>query len=245
MLGLCCVSASLLARPHLLTLPLLAAWTWGLVAARERGQAPSCWLIALMPLWANLHGSFAFGLALAGALAVEAVIETQNRKKAVLSWGIFLLGATAASAATPFGFHTLLFPFQLSAMQGLNYIGEWQASDFSHLSPLDAGTVGQPVRAGQRPSENRRRIRLLLFLGLTWLALSHQRHQMLLGVTAPILLTPFLAKTWPAKDENPSPLFGRLAGLALAALVVVRLIVPVVRGDDPRSPVSALGAPAA
>ena len=37
-LGLSCVSASLLARPHLLTLPLLAAWTWGLVAALTRTQ---------------------------------------------------------------------------------------------------------------------------------------------------------------------------------------------------------------
>ena len=71
-------------------------------------------------------------------------------------------------------------------------------------------------------------IRLLLLLGLTWLALSHQRHQMLLGVTAPILLAPFLAKTWPAKNESQSAFVGSLAGLALAALVVVRLVVPVV-----------------
>jgi hypothetical protein len=238
-LGLCCVSASLLARPHLLTLPLLAAWTWGLVTARERGKAPSCWLIALMPLWANLHGSFAFGLALAGALAVEAVIESQDRKKAASGWGFFLLAATASAMATPFGFRTLSFPFQLSAMQGLSYIGEWQASDFSHLSPLMLALLASLFVLGSGQVKIAP-IRLLLFLGLTWLALSHQRHQMLLGVTAPILLAPFLARTWPAKDENPSPLFGGLAGLALAALVVVRLIVPVVRGDDPRSPVSAL-----
>jgi hypothetical protein len=31
-----------------------------------------------------------------------------------------------------------------------------------------------------------------------------------------------------------------LAALGLAALVIVRLVVPVVRGDDPRSPISAL-----
>jgi hypothetical protein len=60
-LGLSCVTGSLLARPHMLTLPLLAIWTTGLVAAREKGSAPSWWLIAVMPLWANLHGSFASG----------------------------------------------------------------------------------------------------------------------------------------------------------------------------------------
>ena len=35
-LGLCCVTGSLLARPHMLALPLLALWTAGLAAAREQ-----------------------------------------------------------------------------------------------------------------------------------------------------------------------------------------------------------------
>src|SRR5262249_2762086 len=83
-------------------------------------------------------------------------------------------------------------------------------------------------------------VRLLLFVGLVWLALAHGRHQMLLGITAPILLAPFLAKTWPAKDENQPPLFAGLAALGLVVLVVVRLVVPVVRTDDPRSPVTAM-----
>ena len=75
LLGLACITGSLLARPHMLALPLLAIWTCGLASARETERAPNWWLLAVMPLWANLHGSFAFGLALAGALAMEAVIE--------------------------------------------------------------------------------------------------------------------------------------------------------------------------
>src|SRR5471030_527231 len=106
-LGLACVTGSLLARPHMLALPLLAIWTAGLAGAREKNKAPSCWLIAVMPLWANLHGSFAFGLALAGALAVEAIIED---REAALGWSIFLLGATLSCLATPFGVAGLLFP---------------------------------------------------------------------------------------------------------------------------------------
>src|SRR6185312_11050616 len=71
-LGLACVAGSLLARPHLLALPLLAIWTSALVDARARGSAPPFWLAAVMLVWANLHGSFAFGLALAMALGTEA-----------------------------------------------------------------------------------------------------------------------------------------------------------------------------
>ena len=37
-LGLACVTGSLLARPHMLALPLLAIWTAGLVAAREEAR---------------------------------------------------------------------------------------------------------------------------------------------------------------------------------------------------------------
>jgi len=238
-LGLCCVTGSLLARPHMLALPLLAIWVCGLVAAREKDKAPSLWLITVIPLWANLHGSFAFGLALAGALGIEAVIETPNRKKAALSWGLFLLAATLSAMVTPFGFHTLLFPLQLSAMQALGHIGEWQASDLSHLSPFALTLLTGLFVLGS----GRARVapfRLLLLLGLAWLALIHARHQMLLGVTAPILFAPFLAKTWPAKGQIHPPLFGATAALSLVVLIAARLMVPVARGDDPMSPVSAL-----
>src|SRR5262249_37664875 len=102
-LGLSCISGRLLAGPHLLDFPLLAIWTCALVAAREQNKAPSFWLILAMPLWANLHGSFAFGLALAGALAVEAVAEAQERRRVALAWGRFLAAAAISAMATPFG----------------------------------------------------------------------------------------------------------------------------------------------
>jgi hypothetical protein len=241
-LGLSCITGSLLARPHMLSLPLLAIWTGGLVVAREKDRAPSWWLVAVMPLWANLHGSFAFGLALAGALAIEAAIESAQRKKAVLDWSLFLLAATLSAMITPFGIQTLLFPFQLSAMQGLGHIGEWQASDFSQLTPFALALLSALFVLGSGKVKVPP-IRLLLLLGLVWLALTHTRHQMLLGVAAPILLSGALAKSWPAKRQIYPPFaaaFAAFAAFVLVALVAVRLMIPVVRTDDPVSPVSAL-----
>jgi hypothetical protein len=83
-------------------------------------------------------------------------------------------------------------------------------------------------------------LRLLLLTGLVWLALSHARHQMLLGVTAPILLSAALARAWPAKSQTQPPLFAALAALGFVVLIAARLALPVSRGDDPVSPVSAL-----
>lgn len=238
-LGLACVTGSLLARPHMLALPLLAVWTAGLVGARERNTAPSWWLIAVMPLWANLHGSFAFGLALAGALALEAVIESPERKKAALGWGLFLFAALVSAMITPFGLQTLLFPLKLSAMQGLGHIGEWQASDFSQISPFAIALLTALFVLGSGRLKIPA-VRLLILLGLVWLALAHGRHQMLLGVAAPILLAPSLARAWPAKQQTSPPLPAAFAALGFVVLIALRLAVPVVRGDDPVSPASAL-----
>src|SRR5690348_7841679 len=52
----------LLARPHVLALPVMIAWVSGLVSASGRGKAPPFSLLPLMILWANLHGGFVFGL---------------------------------------------------------------------------------------------------------------------------------------------------------------------------------------
>ena len=114
LLGLSCVTGSLLARPHLLALPLLAVWTLGLVRRARQNRAPCWWLIAVMPLWANLHGSFAFGLALAAALGVEAVM-TAERMKAIHRLGHFRRRHHVITLLNPQIWHRLLFPLHMSA----------------------------------------------------------------------------------------------------------------------------------
>ena len=58
LLAISCGGPSLLSRPHLIALPLVALWTIGLVSARARGVAPSFVLLPVMTVWANLHGGF-------------------------------------------------------------------------------------------------------------------------------------------------------------------------------------------
>ncbi|HEU0162026.1 MAG TPA: hypothetical protein VFQ69_06455 [Rhizomicrobium sp.] len=238
-LGLACIAGSLLARPHTLSLPLLALWTAGLVAARERNIPPGWWLIPVLPLWANLHGSFAFGLALAGALGVEAVLESNDRRRAALRWGAFLAVATASAMLTPFGVKTLLFPFHLIGMERLTQIGEWQATDLSKLSPFPIALLAMLFVLGM----GRVRVppfRLLILVGLVYMALAHGRHQMLAGIVAPLLLAPALGRAWPAREERTSAGWPLLAGLGFAILLAARIATPITRGDDPMTPATAL-----
>ncbi|MES2327516.1 MAG: hypothetical protein V4499_09335, partial [Pseudomonadota bacterium] len=55
------------ARPHVLTWPLLGLWTLLMLRAREQDRPPPLYAAGLMILWANLHGGFVFGLAIAAA----------------------------------------------------------------------------------------------------------------------------------------------------------------------------------
>jgi hypothetical protein len=115
-LGAALVLGHLLVRPHLLALPLLVLWCGELFRARDAGAAPPAWLFALMLLWANLHGSFMFGLGLALFLGIEAVLSPGRRLLQARRWSVFCALAVGASLATPNGLAGFVEPFRLLAM---------------------------------------------------------------------------------------------------------------------------------
>lgn len=234
LLGLASISGSLLARPHLLALPLLALWTLMLLDARDRDRAPPLWLAALMLLWVNLHGSFAFGLALASFFALEAVL---SRRSAMRSWALFLGLSLLAALVNPQGLNGLLFPVRLLGMGGLRAIGEWAPERLTRLTPF-AVAIMAIAAAGLSGRLKLAPLRAALLLGLIWLGLSHVRHQMLFGVVAPLLVAPALAGDESARDA-PRWLPRLAAGLVLLP-IVLRLLLPVSRGADRVTPMAAL-----
>lgn len=241
-----CMAPSLLARPHLLAMPLLAAWAAGLVRARDAGRAPPLALALLMIPWANLHGGYFFGLALIGPFALEAVVEAKDaRFAAVRAWAVFGLASLAASLVTPFGFSGLIFPFKLLGLSSLAGVTEWKAADFSHPGPLELALLAGlfvMLRSGVRIPP----IRLALLLLLLHMSLQHSRHEMLLAVIGPMLLAGPLAEALPGA-RAAAPTFagsgrGWIAACAVSALLLagVRLAQPVVRADGPAAPMAAL-----
>jgi hypothetical protein len=237
-LAMACMASSLLARPHLLALPLLAIWMSGLVVARAQARAPSLWLLPVMALWANIHGSFLLGLVLAGGLGLEALIA--QGRGALRGWLSFGAGAVAATLLNPHGIGGLLFPFQLMAMPSLGNIGEWQATELSLVQPL----ILVSLAAAYVLITRRVRVpllRLAMVLGLLGMALLHARHQIVFAIAAPLLLAQPLGQVAPPQmSDGRRGIAALLAALMLGGLAIARLTLPAARVDSPVAPIAAL-----
>ena len=250
-----------LARPHILALPLLVLWAGSLLAARDEAKSPPWPVLSVMLLWANLHGSFMFGLALAAFLAVEAVWQADHgaaRRAAAWRWGLFALAALACALVTPHGFAGLWQPIRLVAMPALQTtFAEWTSPDFQKSPALEMWLLGV-LLVGFATGVRLPATRLVLLLGLVHMMLQHGRHADLLAIVGPLAIAaPLGARLTTLMTAQASSLFGgwisRLAqpagpaalGLTMAvtaALAAPTLLQPVIRADDAVTPGAALAA---
>ncbi|WP_375782931.1 hypothetical protein ACE10Z_23745 [Bradyrhizobium sp. Pha-3] len=231
-----------LARPHALAYPILAAWCIGIVRAADENRSPSPWLLVLMPLWVNLHGSFLFGIAFIVPMALETLLRGPDRKRLARDWALFLAAALIAACMTPYG-PKLLFTLNRVMDLGpvLEMISEWQPSTLSNNLPLFLVTlvgVGLAVYFRVRLPA----IRILLIGALLLMALSHMRHTSLLSLVVPPLIAAPLGRQFGRPKLAPvTPV--RLAGLASVGMVAIALTLVDRRPPDdivPRAAVSAM-----
>lgn len=225
------LATHLLARPHLLVMPLLAIWIMGCVSASEERRTPRLWLLPLMILWANLHGSFIVGLLLVPIFAAEAAMQCQpcDRIAVIKRWAMFGVLALLASLATPHHVHGLLFPFHLQTMTfATSMIGEWRAVDFQRFELQTVWLFGL-FFLGWMLKLKLSLPRLALLAYLVYASLAHTRHLTLLAIIAPIILAmPFqqaIASSQSSERNAMDRLFGKLNGSAhLAATAVLALM---------------------
>jgi hypothetical protein len=244
-LGVACVAPGMLARPHLLVLPLLTFWTVALLKAREAKIAPPLWLALFMALWANLHSSFVVGYGLAAAFGLEALLDPKSwTRRSLIGWAGFLGLSLVATLATPHGVDGLAFPLKVLNMKTLPVITEWRSPDFMQPSPLELALLAGLFAAFWRGARLTA-VRAAILLGLVHMSLQHVRQEILLGVVGPLILAePFgralgrIAGAWtPWRMPLPQMLLG---GGLFTALVVGRLAMPQPRVDGPTAPITAL-----
>ena len=207
----------LLARPHVLAMPVMVGFVGGLVAAMDRRGTPSLWLLPLMALWANLHGGFVLGLALIGAGALDVVWHARPdvRLSLFLKWFAFGLAALIAACLTPYGWESLLAARRiLNLGQALALIGEWRAANFGDPGPLELivlGGIGLALWRGVTLPP----MRIVLVLGFVLMALGHVRNAEVLALLAPLMLAAPLAAQIGYSDGDIGPSRMTLAGLIL------------------------------
>jgi hypothetical protein len=194
----------LLARPHVLVLPVMVAFVGAMMSSADRRTYPSLLVLPLIGLWANLHGSFVLGLALIAPIALEAVWSAAPQRRIALGarWMIFALGALAASCCTPYGWNTLLAAARILDLgEVLSAISEWKPADFSSFGLFEGCLLGLIGLAFYR------RIvlsipRILLLLLLVHMALSHVRSIEAFGFLFPLVLAKPLAGQQGSSDAS-------------------------------------------
>jgi hypothetical protein len=236
-------------RPHVLTWPLLALWIGAQVDASESHRGPPWWLLPVMCLWANLHGSFTLGLALGGGLALDAVAAhpAVGRWKAARRWIVFLALAVLVSMLTPNGWQGIWYTVQVMR-QGYaqSVIAEWLSPDFHRIQGLEIWLL-LVLALGWSGRMLLPLTRILLLLGLVHLALVSGRSISTLGLVSPFILAAPLARQWYSRGslggggdaEQLDRWFRAFAapagpvGLALATVLATALLVTIVPARNP------------
>ncbi len=214
------------ARPHVLAYPVMVAWVAGLVRAADEKRTPSLWLLPLMVLWANLHGGFTFGIMMVGAVGLDAIVSSpaETRLRTAARWVGFGLAALVAGCVTPYGWQSMLMTVHILGLgPALSIIGEWRPADFSHLTGLEIVLLlgfGSALWRGVTLPP----VRIVILLGLVYMALSAERNAEIFGFVAPLVIARPLASQFATIRAQP----GAHAGLGTSAKAVAALVIALV-----------------
>jgi len=236
------------ARPHTLSLLLASSFLFLLDRYQREGATRHLlWLLPLMLLWANSHGSFALGPALIaiylGGDALEHFLHwsaaPRSRRDMAMLAGVGML-CVALIAVNPNGVRLYTYPFETLASASIQtYIQEWQPPDFTTLAVLPflvllVATIAALILA-------RRRIGLvdaILLLGFTYYSLRAARQiSIWVLIAAPIftssvnqIIRTRLQRTSIARSPHPTLRmlvvnWALVAMFALAAVVRIGFVV--------------------
>jgi len=134
-----------LARPHIFSLGLLIIWYYLLDEYHYRDNNLLFLCPPLMLLWVNLHGAFIVGFVLLGIYFLGNIIkyltvpaaEKGVYQQKTRGLGLTILVCLMAALINPFGYHILLFPFNLVSNQFImDHIMEFISPNFHEPLPF-------------------------------------------------------------------------------------------------------------
>jgi hypothetical protein len=186
-----------LARPHILSQLLFVVWYFILNAYHYRNKNYLYLLPLLMVLWVNLHGGFIAGFILLGVYLIGNVIrsfasDTEKRgvsRKKTVPLAFISIICLLAALINPYGYHILLFPFNLVSNTFLmDHVTEFISPNFHEIEPFKYLLLLM-ISLFAVSRERLDAIELLLILIFTNMALYSARHITLFAIIAlPIIL---------------------------------------------------------
>jgi len=186
-----------LARPHIFSQILIVVWYFILNAYHYRNKNYLYVLPLVMLLWVNLHGGFIAGFLLLGVYLVGNVLqsfssESEKRnlsRTRTVTLSIVIILCLLAALINPYGYHILLFPFNLVSNRFLmDHINEFLSPNFHELEPFKY-LLFLMISLLAVSREKLDAIELLLILILANMALYSVRHVPLFAIIAlPIIL---------------------------------------------------------
>ena len=219
----------LFARPHVFAWPLLALWIAGLAKARQSDSTPSLVCSVMLVPWANMHGSYMFGLAIAVLFAAEAAFQAKDQhdmRSTATQWGLFLFASVFAASLTPNGITNFLLPFKLTNMPfALSWIREWQSPNFQQLHPIEMWLLlllfAALVSGVRLPAP-----RVAILLVLVHMALQNKRHGEILGIVSPFVIAPAIGTTLRELESRIGRLiFPAASAIPISSHVLQKLII--------------------
>jgi hypothetical protein len=217
-------------RPHMIGYLLLIVELLLLHLGQTRNRY---WFLGLPPLfaiWINCHGSFFFGLALAGVFLFTSWFNFQIGSLVATRWdplrrrtlALVLLLSMAALFLNPGGVKQITYPLNTMLYQPINLsqVTEWQPLQWNDVRGVALLAVLGCIflLLILRRSELFWHELLVLVLG-AWLAISHTRMAFVFGILAAPVLSRLLSPLWdsynPEKD-HPWPNAILVAGSLLA-----------------------------
>ena len=186
------------ARPHLFTLPIAAYFTARMFRAAEAKQAPNYWLLALIALWSNLHGSFLLSFVISGFAFLHLLENTHlTDKPLLLKWMLFLVLCPFAAMIHPYGYEPTYIGLQMMATnKAMAYIIEWMPLnsqqdviiEYFILASL-VGLIGAQLKLGWAKT--------LFIVFILHMVMTHVRFVYVYFLLVPIIVVPHIAERFP------------------------------------------------
>ncbi len=185
----------------------------------------------LFAVWINCHGSFIFGMILAGVILFTSLFSFRMGSLAVQRWdarcrrmlALALLLSVAALFLNPVGIRQILYPFDtmLNMHILLGNVDEWaplnmtEARGVALLAVLLCSFLLVAVRRSELFFDEL----LLLALG-AWLAVSHMRMLIVFGILAAPILSRQLSTSWEGYNAKTDRIWPNAAMIGASLLAI-------------------------